>query len=140
MSEDAKVDPRKKWIITGGIMTVAVIAAGGIFAATGNLDFILHPQESEAISECQSAVADELISPSSASFSNVTTKKGGVADLVDVPTDSLVSMPDVTAFVVTGKVDGDNGFGASLRSTFRCRAFFSEGNFVETSVGAIKPA
>lgn len=140
MNEGAKVNRRKKWIIVGGVAAAAVIALGGILAVTGNLDSILHPQESEAISECQSAVADELISPSSASFSNVTTKKGGVPDLVDVPTDALVSMPDVTVFVVTGKVDGDNGFGASLRSTFRCRAFFSEGNFVETSVGAIKPA
>lgn len=139
MNEGAKVNRRKKWIIVGGVAVIAVIAVGGILAATGNLDSILHPQESEAKSECQSTVADELTSPSSASFSNVTTKTGRIDDLLDVP-GPLVLMPDLSALVVTGTVDADNEFGASLRHTFRCRAFFSEGDFVGTALGLIEPA
>lgn len=48
--------------------------------------------------QCENAVKDELKAPSTAQFSN---ERGN-------------------SFVITGSVDSENGFGAMLRSEFKC--------------------
>lgn len=55
---------------------------------------------------CQELVTDSLKSPSTADFVNVTTKR----------------RPD-NKIVTTGSVDSQNGFGATVRSSFTCTNF-----------------
>lgn len=58
--------------------------------------------KAEAESQCQDAISSILKSPSSASFSDTSASKYG------------------DGYMVRGSVDAQNGFGASIRSTFTC--------------------
>ena len=50
-------------------------------------------------STCQNVVRDNLRSPSTADF---------------------VGFPEVNGSIITGQVDAQNGFGATVRSSFQC--------------------
>ncbi|TSD68135.1 hypothetical protein [Aeromicrobium piscarium] len=52
---------------------------------------------------CENLVKDQLKAPGTADFSNVSAVNNGGA-----------------SWTVTGEVDAENAFGASLRSSFRC--------------------
>jgi hypothetical protein len=63
----------------------------------------------KAIQLCRAAVRDQLKSPKSADFSNEVA-----AQTTDAP-----------AFRVTGEVDAENSFGASVRSSYVCEGYSS---------------
>lgn len=58
---------------------------------------------------CREAVENRLKSPSSAEFSDVQAKQDDSAG---------------TRWTVTGKVDSENSFGASIRNTFTCTSTY----------------
>lgn len=63
--------------------------------------------DAEMISACRTAVKDQLKSPTSAKFTDEV-----VAQITDAP-----------AFRVTGNVDAENSFGASIRNSFICEGY-----------------
>ncbi|OQQ32245.1 hypothetical protein A6411_10585 [Prescottella equi] len=89
--------------------------------------------EREAVEQCESAVKDKMKSPSTAEFPGTSAHEGSDFVLGDIPA-RYQSMDAVSAWVVTGPVDAQNGFGATVRSEFNCRAIFSDGNFAATEI------
>lgn len=97
-----------RWAKIGGgalggfvVLAVAVMAltgGGGDAGPAGD-----SPQVRAAAAElaCQDMVRDQLKSPGSAKFSDVSSTGAG-------------------PWTVTGAVDADNSFGASIRSTWSC--------------------
>lgn len=63
--------------------------------------------EAQMTSACRQAVRDELKSPTTASFSD----------------EVVTQISDAPAFRVTGSVDADNSFGASIRNGFVCEGY-----------------
>lgn len=103
------VKPRRK------IPTVVIVAFVGLvlvaFATIGgdgepSADDLEH----RAFSACTELVRDRLKSPSSASFRNFFEDDGEV----------VVSGSGDGPYTVTSSVDAQNGFGADIRSNFRC--------------------
>lgn len=93
--------------------------------------------ERKAVEQCESAVKDKMKSPSTAEFPGTRAHEGGDFVLGDIPS-RYQSMDAVSVWVVAGPVDAQNGFGATVRSDFNCRAIFSDGNFVGTEIGFIE--
>jgi len=65
-----------------------------------------YARKSSARAECERAVRNSLRAPATASFSGV-----GATDVRDA---------GVNGWIVDGWVDSQNGFGAMLRSNYRC--------------------
>lgn len=88
------------------LLWLAVLVVGLPAACTGALmlssDGEWEPTEREAQAVCQDWVEDQLKSPTSAKFSGVaTTAAGG-------------------QYEITGQVDAENGFGATVRTPWTC--------------------
>lgn len=98
-----KVPPvltRRDRRIGAGIAAALLLACAG-FSIWGGND---GNDAAHARVACEEGVKDRLVSPASADFSGVTVTASGAA------------------WTVTGAVDSDNAFGASIRNTFTCRA------------------
>lgn len=96
-----------------GIMVVVVAAVAAIiFAIYYNSD------DNQATRACEAWVRDQLKSPSSAKFSGEHFYDANA---------SLSGQP-----AVYGKVDADNDFGASIRSSFKCDLQQVNGDWVVT--------
>lgn len=134
---DPRPNPRKKWIIAIGATVAVVAVIGWVMAATGSFDSALNPRETTAKSECQNTVGDELKSPASAKFTDVTANDGGAYVLGDLPS-RFDSVSNISVLVVTGKVDAENSYGTLLRNKFNCRAVFSGDDFVGTELRFIE--
>lgn len=77
--------------IVGTLIIISVVSA--IFSDDSGLD------EGALVVACQNAVKNNLKSPATADF---------------------VGVPQVDGMFITGEVDAENSFGASLRASFRC--------------------
>lgn len=89
-----------------GIVAVLVVVGFLIHSASGGTDSLGYQVDSKRV--CQNFVKDELKSPASAKFSDVTTTGSG------------------TAWTVGGNVDSDNSFGAPIRNAFSCSVTYDE--------------
>jgi hypothetical protein len=85
----------RAWLAVGGVAGIAFLIAGVITDASPKVDGGYAAQ-----SECEHLVSSNLKSPSTAKFSDGFSGDG--------------------PWIVSGYVDSENGFGAMLRSDFRC--------------------
>jgi hypothetical protein len=96
---------RIKAILTVGL--VGLLAACGTAGASSSGS----DKKYEAFDVCTQFVKKRLKSPGSATFRDPTADNG---DTVMTPSS------DGSVYVITSSVDSENGFGASIRSTFTC--------------------
>lgn len=89
---------------------VGVVALGIILAILGVGSGDAGPDEWGARDVCEQSVREQLRSPSSASFGGHETTQDG------------------SEFEVTGHVDAENAFGASIRTRWICTATHVEGD------------
>jgi len=110
------LDNDAKWQI-GGTVALAVLIVGCMWFSNRGSD---PPDGFDAQVACKSFVEDRLKSPSSADFSNVTHSG------------------DSPRWTVTGSVDAENSFGASLRSDWTCTVRLDGGDFVLESLTGLR--
>lgn len=122
-----------------GLGVAATLAVAGTACASNN------PEKAEyntAKDRCRTAVAQRLKAPSTATFPEV-----GWGNKVQL-TDSDVSFmrsefpkfdpSSVSAvWVVSGAVDAQNSYGATIRTNFECRAIFVGGNFSSAYINSL---
>lgn len=101
------------WI---AVMVIAVLVIGGVVKGTPFGGGESEPDAVGAQVACQDRVEKLLKAPGSADFNDVTATVAGP-----------------NTWTVTGTVDADNSFGASLRSTFTCKAESDDGETWTTS-------
>ncbi|MEU6204606.1 hypothetical protein ABZ814_13575 [Micromonospora musae] len=91
---------RRWWWIAAAV--VVVLAAGGGVAYA-----VMPGDEDKAVEQCQQAISDQLKAPSTAEYGEpaVTSEDGNFG----------------TYYEVTGVVDAENGFGATVRGDYRCK-------------------
>lgn len=109
------------WGCLGCLALIAVpVIAFAIYSATrdksGDADELREVQAQRA---CEDQVREQLKSPSSASFSNITATGSGAS------------------WDVYGSVDAENAFGATIRSDFSCDVRFT-GNTVGVIVSGLQ--
>ena len=92
---------KRRWLIALGIFIALVAVIGGCTAiASMNAKPYDANNKVEAISQCEARIADRLKAPSTADFTSDATGYG--------------------TWTVTGVVDAENSFGATVRSSFQC--------------------
>lgn len=135
LHRDGLVAYLKSWKVPA----LGLLAFVGIIGAIVGVTFIWSgdAEKREAISSCESSVKNRLKSPSTAEFSDTSAREGGEYVYNDIPA-RYREMENVTTWVVTGPVDAQNGFGATVRNKFNCRAIFSNGTLAGTEVGYIE--
>ncbi|RVW04880.1 hypothetical protein [Rhodococcus spongiicola] len=133
--QDGIVAYLKSWKVP----LLGLLAFGGVVAAIIGVTsyWTSGSEERDAISHCESAVKNRLRSPSTAVFPDTSAHEGGEYVYNDIPA-RYREMENVTTWVVTGPVDAQNGFGATIRNKFNCRAIFSDGMFAGTEIGYIE--
>jgi len=89
-------------------LIIILLVGGGIWSAFNPSSTA--PNKYEAIRYCEDQVRDQLKAPSTAEFDSDS---------------SSTSSP----FVITGSVDSENSFGATLRSDFQCTVTISGDSF-----------
>lgn len=87
--------------IAGLVIAVPIVLIAGIFIIGSMFSDESNDDEAQSIVACESEVKANLKAPSTASFSS--TASGGDGQ-----------------FTVTGTVDAQNGFGATVRNSFEC--------------------
>lgn len=115
---EAAVQPRRplwlRWLIflAGIVLVVSMLymCSGG---GAGDRDRVPSTSEmmTQARLQCRHAVKDKLKSPATADFSNETESGSG----------------QTGTYTVTGSVDSENSFGATVRSDFTCNVRFVTG-------------
>ena len=104
---------KSKALLWWGIAGVTLAVVAGVAVAMRLASMWSPPEppgpEESAKSACRDAVLDRLKSPSSAEFSNEEAAAKG------------------RRFEVTGSVDADNSFGASIRNDYVCLVSNSNG-------------
>lgn len=129
---DRKAEQRKKtqeaWNRLPGPAKVGIIVGAlalfGLLWATSSDSTPAGSQggEASAYGACRDYVKDQLVSPSSASFPSLYSSEVTVTD------------NGSGRWTVSGPVDADNSFGASLRSSFTCTVRFNDGLYDLVSV------
>lgn len=102
-SQKGGLSPAKSCLGCLGIMIAFALLVGGCSYLTTNHDDdapSIADKQFEAKTACENQVKDRLKSPSTAKFNSDVTGVG--------------------PFTVTGTVDSENSFGATLRSSFQC--------------------
>lgn len=89
----------KTWLVAGGAL-LAVLSIAVVLM----LVFVLPGGEAGARTACEQFVTNAIKTPSTAKF----------------PDGARVEKNPVGAYVVTGEVDAQNGFGAMIRQTYTC--------------------
>lgn len=103
------------FLVIGGILVIVIVIALNVFGSMRASHPTDEDKQAESQVACEDVVKENLKSPSTASFSNETASG----------TDGQ--------YTVTGDVDSQNGFGATVRSHFTCE---SDGSTVHlTSLG-----
>lgn len=95
-------------ILAPVILIVLFIIGGYIFGSDDSNE----PNRFEAIRYCEDAVRDQLRSPSTAAFDSEST--------------------DSNPYRVSGTVDAENGFGATVRNNFSCTVTITGDSFSVT--------
>lgn len=144
--DDSPGIPRKRrkrvWLIAAAAVCVVILVVTALatrgFGLANSTD--RNSNESTAQDRCQSEVLNKLASPSTAKLSNVEA----VSTALDPDSKDLFSLLDdplkgvdhsrITVSNVSGVVDAQNAFGATIHDPFSCRAFFIDGNLVRTLV------
>jgi hypothetical protein len=144
--DDSPGIPRKRrkrvWLIAAAagcvvILVVTALATRG-FGLANSTD--RNSNERTAQDRCESEVLNGLASPSTAKLSNVeavsTALDPDSTDLFSLLDDPLkgVDHSRITVSNVSGVVDAQNAFGATIHDPFSCRAYFIDGNLVHTLV------
>lgn len=102
-ARDAKRPSTQKWWAIGGIGAIAALAVVAAVVTGSGPDSPDAPTALEARNQCQEWAKERLKSPSTADFSGVTEESTGEG-----------------SWTISGDVDSENGFGASIRSTWTC--------------------
>jgi hypothetical protein len=99
--------PYWPWVLIfgAGFVLLAIVLS---LTATGGDDEYHADNRYEAIAQCEAAIMDRLKAPSTASFDS-TASGGGT-------------------WTVTGTVDAENSFGATIRSSYQCSVIINEAN------------
>lgn len=92
----------------GGVILLLVV-----FLPTGEESDEITSIDAQAA--CEEFILDRLKSPSSADFGSATSSRATTAA--------------GEVFVVTGAVDADNAFGASIRNRYVCEVVYSDGRW-----------
>lgn len=85
-------------IVIGAFVVLAFVACTVGSINSGNRD---SDTEYEAIAQCEARIDGLLKAPSTASYQTEASPQSG-------------------SWIVTGSVDAENGFGATVRSNFQC--------------------
>lgn len=93
-------------IVLAPVVLIVLFAIGGSLFGSGDAD---EPNRFEAIRYCEDAVRDRLTSPSTAEFDSEAT--------------------DSNPYRVSGTVDAENGFGATVRNDFSCTVTITGDSF-----------
>ncbi len=120
-----------------GIGIFVALIAGVVIAVNVLGDDI----EDEAMDRCSTAAANQLKSPSTAEFSNVTAHETDSLKTMDEDYstfDEYKNFKELSRWVVTGDVDASNSFGATVRSDFNCSAIVGDGRIVGIEFGFIQ--
>lgn len=91
---------RLPWILVGIAVLIVIAALAGVWAYTSDS---ANPERG-AKQACEKFVTERLKAPATAKFTD------GAA----------VSQNTVGAYVVSGEVDAENGFGAMIRTAYSC--------------------
>jgi hypothetical protein len=124
------VDVSKRLFV--GIAFVALLL-GGCTSSYSSGSSSASDKKFEAFDMCKQFVKNRLKSPSTAKFRNFFQNDGEV----------IVTGFGNGPYTVTSSVDSENGFGASLRSTFQCTVTNTDGanwhldNMVFNDAGAL---
>lgn len=103
MSADAD-DHRAKvnrWFVSGTVVVVVLLAFAGCIATNAKEGDSTDRDMREAISQCEARIDRLIKAPATASYSSSASTSSG-------------------DWTVTGTVDSENSFGASIRSNFQC--------------------
>ncbi len=96
-------------IVLAPVILIVLFIIGGALFGSSDSD---EPNRFEAIRYCEDAVLDQLRSPSTAEFDSRST--------------------DSNPFRVSGTVDAENGFGATVRNSFACTVTITGDSFQVT--------
>ena len=144
--DSSPLTPRKyrtrAWLIATAagcavILVVTVVATRG-FGLANSTDRTSN--ERTAQDRCEPEVLNRLASPSTAKLSNVEAASTALdpdsKDLFSLLDDPLkgVDHSRITVLNVSGVVDAQNAFGATIHDPFNCRAYFIDGNLAHTLV------
>ena len=98
-------------IITLAIVAILALALAAVLGPTDPLG-LKGEQKSQKTIACEAAALNELVAPSSAIFIPDATKER--------PATSRENEEYGIDFVITGKLDAQNSFGAMIRMEYRC--------------------
>lgn len=90
-----------RWVIGSVIALAVVLGVVGCVAGSMNSGNEAH-HDLESIAQCEARIAEQLKSPSTASFDSSTTENGA------------------NEWTVTGVVSAENSFGATVPVTYKC--------------------
>jgi len=98
------------WGAIGAV--VVLLAAGGVYLFTRPGGVAGESSQAQAIRLCEDSVRGDLKAPATARFSGESYEK-----------------TSTIGALVTGSVDAENGFGALLRTSFRCSLVVADGKW-----------
>lgn len=129
-------EPSKRGALIGtGIFLTALLAVAVAY------NVLKDGIDDKAKDRCTSAVADRMKSPSSAKFLDVSAHETSDLKTFDEDYSKLEKYSDysdLSRWVVTGKVDASNSYGAMIRGKFNCSAIVSDGQIVGVEMGYIE--
>ena len=135
--------PRRLLIIAAVcVLTLAVLAVIGVKTrGFGLMGPEPRPAQDVARDRCQGDVRKQLASPDSAQLSGVRSVAGALEtdgqDMFPLMMDEPMKGVDhnrITVWNVSGTIDAKAEAGGTIHDPFTCRAYFVDGNLVDTLV------
>jgi uncharacterized membrane protein YcjF (UPF0283 family) len=133
---------RRAWLIAAAAVCVVILAVIAVVTRGFGLADSTDRASNERMAQdrCESDVVKRLASPATAKLSNVEATRTDLdpdsKDLFSLLDDPLkgVDHSRITVLNVSGLVDAQNAFGATMHDPFSCRAYFIDGNLAHTLV------